>query len=127
MRHEARQVPSWLIFDVSQMKNIGTTSSGTVIVEMTAAQFAALSQLQVAPPAPPAVVKMSIAEMVGYVRERIAKLSPKKKEGVVRSISAMFQFNGGIPAADVEEVIRRLQKEKFFAINETGRVTYKSG
>ena len=112
------------------MKNIGTTSSGTVIVEMTAAQFAALSQLQVAPPAPPAppaVVKMSIAEMVGYVRERIAKLSPKKKKGVVRSISAMFQFNGGITAADVEEVIRRLQKEKFFAIDETGRVTYKSG
>jgi len=109
------------------MKKIGTTSSGTVIIEMSTAQFDALSQLQVSQDAQPAIVKMSITDRVSYVRERLAKLSPKRKEGVARSIAAMFQFSGGIAEADVETIINRLQKEKFLAVNETGRVTYKSG
>lgn len=109
------------------MNKIGTTTSGTVIVEMTAAQFDALSQFQGAAVMPSAVVKMPIAERVAYVRERIVKLSPKKKEGVARSIAAMFQFTGGISDADIEEVIVRLQREKFFAIDETGHVAYKKG
>ena len=109
------------------MKKIGTTSCGTVIVEMTAAQFDALTQFQRKADVQPAADKMSIAEKVAYVRERIAKLSPKKKEGVAHSISAMFQFTGGISEADIEEIVGRLQKEKFFAIDETGHVTYKRG
>jgi hypothetical protein len=36
----------------------------------------------------------------------------------------MFQFRGGIPGAQVDEVMARLQKEKFFVIDEAGRVTY---
>lgn len=109
------------------MKRIGTTSSGTVIVEMTAAQFDALTQIQGKADVQPAADKMSVAEKVAYVRERIAKLGPKKKERVARSISAMFQFTGGISEADIEEIVVRLQKEKFFAIDETGHVTYKKG
>lgn len=109
------------------MKKIGTTSAGTVIVEMTAVQFDSLTQLQGKAHVEPAAGKMSIAEKVAYVRERIAKLSPKKKEGVARSISAMFQFTGGIGEADIEEIIVRLQKERFFAIDETGHITYKKG
>lgn len=110
------------------MKKIGTTSSGTVIVEMSAAQFDALAHFQGASALPPsAPVAMSGAARAVYVRERIAKLSPKKKDGVARSIAAMFQFTGGISEADIQDVIARLQKEKFFAIDETGRVTYKNG
>jgi len=55
------------------------------------------------------------------------KLKPKKKDGVVHSISAMFQFTGGITEAEIKEIIGRLQREKFFAINESGCVTYKKG
>ncbi len=109
------------------MKKIGTTSSGRVIVEMTAAQFDALTQLQLKADVQPPAGKMSIAEKVAYVRERIAKLSPKKKEGLAHSISAMFQFTGGISEADIEEIVVRLKKEKVFAIDETGRVTYNRG
>lgn len=107
------------------MKKIGTTSSGAVIVEMTAAQFNALTQFQQKADVQPTADNMTMSEKVGYVRDRIAKLSPKKKEGVARSISAMFQFTGGISEAELEEVVGRLQKEKFFAIDETGHVTYK--
>ena len=109
------------------MKKIGTTSSGTVIVEMAAAQFDALTRLQEKADVQPTADKMTISEKVAYVRERIAKLSPKKKEGVARSISAMFQFTGGISEAELEEVVGRLQQERFFAIDETGHVTYKKG
>ena len=109
------------------MKKIGTTSSGTVIVEMTAAQFDALSQLQGASKAPAVVGPTSLAEKVDFVRERIAKLSPKKKDGVVRSIAAMFQFTGGVSEKDIEAIIGHLLKEKVFAIDESGRVTYKKG
>jgi hypothetical protein len=106
------------------MKKIGTTASGTVIVEMSAEQFEALSKLKGTPPPPPTAATMSVAEKVEYARPRIAKLNPKKKEAVARSITAMFQFTGGIPDAQVDEIIARLQKEKFFVIDEAGRVTY---
>ena len=109
------------------MKKIGTTSCGTVIVEMTVAQFDALSALQGAPQAQPGVVAMTLAERVAFVRERIVKLNPKKKDGVARSIAAMFQFTGGISEREIEEVIGRLQKEKFLTIDENARVSYKKG
>ena len=109
------------------MKKIGTTSCGTVIVEMTVAQFDALSALQGAPPVHPDVIAMPLVERVAFVRERIVKLSPKKKDGVARSIAAMFQFTGGISETEIEEIIGRLQKEKFLTIDESGRVTYKKG
>jgi hypothetical protein len=108
------------------MKKIGTTSSGTVIVEMTAAHFEALCQLQGSSKEQSATPEC-LADRVAYVRERIAKLSPKKRDGVVRSILAMFQFTGGIPESQVEEIIGRLVKAKFFTIDERGHVTYKNG
>jgi hypothetical protein len=114
------------------MKKIGTTSSGTVIVEMTAAQFEALAQIQAPPTATTpaahaAAVKMTPAERVSYVRERIIKLQPKKKDAVVRSITAMFQFTGGIADQEIQRIIGTLQKEKFFAIDGNERITYREG
>jgi|SRR6516164_8757343 hypothetical protein len=109
------------------MKKIGTTSAGTVIVEMTAAQFKSLFEISETSTAQPAVDSMSVAERVAFVRERIAKLSPKKKNGVVHSIAAMFQFTGGISEPCIDEIIGHLQGEKFFAIDEAGRVIYKKG
>ncbi|HVU34750.1 MAG TPA: hypothetical protein VHE61_15060 [Opitutaceae bacterium] len=103
------------------MKNIGTTSSGTVIVEMTAKQFETLTQLH----APTASAPMSLSDKTAYAKERIAKLSPKKKDGVARSIRTMFQFTGGIADTEIETVITRLQNEKFFTIDDRGHVTYK--
>ena len=118
------------------MKKIGTTLSGTVIVEMTAVQYDALAQIH-APAPPPStppvtakpevvaeVAQMSPTDRVAFVRERISKLRPKKKEGVVRSITAMFQFTGGIDDREIQRVIAALQKSKFFAIDGEGRVTY---
>jgi hypothetical protein len=117
------------------MKKIGTTSSGAVIVEMTAQEYDALQQLQIGSSSPTTTTpvtkevapKMTPSERVTYVAERLKKLSPKKKDGVTRSIEAMFQFSGGISAGDVEKIIASLQKQKFFTISQDGRVTYNKG
>jgi len=117
------------------MKKIGTTASGSVIVEMSAQEYDALQQLQVgAPPngkkasisqeAPP---KMTHSERATYVAERLRKLGPKKKDGVIRSIEAMFQFGGGIESAEIDRLLTTLQKKKFFTISADGRVGYNNG
>ncbi|MCX6858454.1 MAG: hypothetical protein NTV80_26565 [Verrucomicrobia bacterium] len=114
------------------MKKIGTTTTGSVIVEMTTQEYDALQQLQIGGSTPPAKVasdreaapRMNHSERLAYVAERLKKLSPKKKDGVVRSIKAMFQFGGGIESTEVEKVIATLQKQKFFSITPDGRVTY---
>lgn len=118
-----------------EMKKIGTTTTGSVIVEMTTQEYDALQQLQIGGSTPPAKVvidqevahRMNHSERLAYVAERLKKLSPKKKDGVVRSIEAMFQFGGGIESPEVEKVIATLQKQKFFSIAPDGRVTYTKG
>jgi len=77
--------------------------------------------------AQPVITAMSLAEAVAYIRERIVKLKPKKKDGVARSIAAMFRSTGGIASAQIEETILQLQKERFLDIDESGHVTYKKG
>lgn len=125
-----------LTFVVSpRMKKIGTTTTGSVIVEMTTQEYDALQQLQVGGTTPAAKVaadhevapRMNHSERSAYVAERLRKLSPKKKDGVIRSIEAMFQFGGGIESPEVEKVIATLQKQKFFSIAPDGRVTYTKG
>lgn len=82
------------------MKKIGTTSSGTLIVEMSAETFHAWSRLQA--PLTPAenpqsqAAKTVNSENLAFVKKRILKLKPKKKAGLIRSIASMFQFKGGI-------------------------------
>ncbi len=114
------------------MKKIGTTNSGTLIVEMSAETFHALSQLQ--SPANPAAenTQAQAAKTAGpeklaklaFVKKRILKLKPKKETGLIRSIAAMFQFKGGIPEQEIQTIIKNLQKEKILAIDENKQITY---
>lgn len=67
---------------------------------------------------------MNHSDRAGFVAERLRKLGPKKKDGVIRSIESMFQFSGGIEASEVDEVLCTLQRQKFFEISPSGAVTY---
>ena len=136
------------------MKKIGITTSGTVIVEMSVAQFDALMQIHTPqqpppaqlppsrlPPAAPTVkaespavmtaaVKdsassMTPAQLVDYVGKRIGKLKPKKKDALIHSIETMFRMTGGINAPAIERVIAGLQKSKFITIDAVGKVAYR--
>lgn len=111
------------------MKKIGVTNSGTIIVEMSAETFHALSQLQATPtPAKnpqPQSAQPADLEKLAFVKKRILKLKPKKKAGLIRSIAAMFQFKGGIEEQEFQTIIKKFQKEKILSIDENNRVAYK--
>lgn len=131
------------------MKKIGNTASGTVIVEMSVAQFDALMQIHTPqqkpaaqqptsqpPPASKAqpaatllktesAVSMTGAERVAYVGKRIGKLKPKKKDALVHSIETMFHLTGGIEQREIERIISVLQKEKVLSVDALGKVTYR--
>ena len=64
------------------------------------------------------------AELVQYVAERLRKLKPSKKEALLNSIGAMFQFQGGISDDDKERMFSELKMRKHIVVAENGRVQY---
>lgn len=66
----------------------------------------------------------SPAELTAYVAERIKKLRPTKKEALLNSINAMFQFQGGISEQDRDKVVAELQKKRHITIDGNNRVAY---
>ena len=66
-------------------------------------------------------------ELVQYVADRLRKLKPSKKETLLNSIGAMFQFQGGISDSDKERMFSELRKRKHIAVDENGRVQYPEG
>ncbi len=63
-------------------------------------------------------------ELIQYVAERLRKLRPSKKEALLNSIGAMFQFQGGISDSDKERMFSELQKRRYIVLAENGRVQY---
>lgn len=63
-------------------------------------------------------------ETIGYVAQRIVKLRPSRKSGVLNAIGAMFQFQGGVSDQDKETIIKELIRRKVLAIDANSRVTY---
>ncbi len=47
-----------------------------------------------------------------------------KKDGVLNSIGAMFQFRGGISDADKENLFAELLKKRYLTLSENNRVQY---
>jgi len=62
-------------------------------------------------------------DLTKYVADRLYKLRPGKRAGVVNAIVAMFQFQGGISEDDVESLIADLQSEGYLSLD-GGRVVY---
>ena len=61
---------------------------------------------------------------VEFVAERLRKLKPSRKDAVLNSIGAMFQFRGGISAEDKEKTFAALVQAREIVVTETGKVTY---
>ena len=64
------------------------------------------------------------AELINYVAERLQKLKPSKKSSLLNSVSAMFQFQGGIPDSDKEKILAELVKKRVVSIDQNNRVSY---
>lgn len=63
-------------------------------------------------------------EVIGYVAERLLKLRPTRKTGVLNSIGAMFQFQGGISDQEKEAIIKEVVRRKTLTVDANNRVTY---
>jgi hypothetical protein len=63
-------------------------------------------------------------ELILYVAERLKKLRPARKETVLNSIGAMFQFQGGISDNDKEMIFSELLRKGYFAITEDNGIQY---
>jgi hypothetical protein len=70
----------------------------------------------------PVVKHEATGDVIGYVAARIAKLQPSRKQTLVNSVKAMFQFQGGISDDDVERIIAALIKRKLIHIDAQNRV-----
>lgn len=63
-------------------------------------------------------------ELVQYVADRLKKLKPSKKDALLNSIGAMFQFQGGISDGDKEKLFSELLKKRLITVSENNRVHY---
>jgi hypothetical protein len=66
----------------------------------------------------------AIQETVQYVAERLMKLQPKKQSSLLKSIGAMFQYQGGISEVEKEKIISELQRQRYITIDENNIVSY---
>lgn len=63
-------------------------------------------------------------ELIIYVAERLKKLKPAKKDTLLNSIGAMFQFQGGISESDKEKIFSELVKGKHISLSPENRIKY---
>lgn len=61
---------------------------------------------------------------IQYVIDRIHKLRPAKKNTLLNSIKAMYQFQGAISDEDQEAIVKRLEKAGFLKVESDNRVRY---
>jgi hypothetical protein len=63
-------------------------------------------------------------DTIDYVYERLLKLRPTRRSALLNSISAMYQFQGGISDKDKERIIKELQRQNKVLVEENGHITY---
>lgn len=60
--------------------------------------------------------------LIRYVGDRLRRLRPSKKEALFNSISAMFQFQGGVSDVDKKRIFLELQKARYIDVRQNGRI-----
>ena len=68
--------------------------------------------------------KADTSDLTAYVAERIKKLRPAKKAALLNSVSAMFQFQGGLSEQDRDKIVEELQKGRHIKLEADNRVSY---
>jgi hypothetical protein len=73
----------------------------------------------------PVVIKKFSPNDIADIEARLLKLRPRKLDGVINSIKAMYQMTGGISDNDVSNVIEALHKSGNMSIS-LQSVTYRT-
>ncbi len=66
---------------------------------------------------PVAKTNESKENTIDYIKERLLKSKPSKRQTLSNFIGAMFQFQGGIKDEDIDAIINKLVKEKFLVVD----------
>ena len=105
------------------MKKIGNTQSGTLLVEMTDAEYEKLTAGAAVPVDAFMTMRMTVKDCVDYCVGKFAKIHPNKKSGVISTIKAVFNFKADITDAQAEQIYKGLLNKKLFKENE-GRIEW---
>ena len=105
------------------MNKVGVTQAGSVLVEMTEAEFKAV-KLDSATSADTFMqMRMTVRDCVDYCASKFAKIHPNKKSGIIGTIKAAFNFKADITDAQAEQIYKGLLNKKLFRENE-GRIEW---
>ena len=96
------------------MKKIGNTQSGTLLVEMTDAEYEKLTAGAAVPVDAFMTVRMTVKDCVDYCAGKFAKIHPNKKSGVISTIKAAFNFKADITDVQAEQIYKGLLNKKLF-------------
>lgn len=82
------------------------------------AQFLTQTAKQEAPKSDDDEVMGGYVDDVTFVKNRLKKLHPKKKVGLMNSVRTMFQAQGGITDNEIEIIINELEDIEFLTVEE---------
>lgn len=80
--------------------------------------------LHAAPRSAKAAPDITHPEFLHYAAQRLNKLRPARKAGVLNSIGAMFQHQGGLSESDKQRIFDALLTHELLRIGEDDRVLY---
>lgn len=80
--------------------------------------------LHAAPRAAKAASDITHPEFLHYAAQRLNKLRPARKAGVLNSIGAMFQHQGGLSDSDKQRIFDALLTHDLLRVGEDDRVQY---
>jgi hypothetical protein len=111
------------------MHKIGATKSGTVLIEMTTAQYDALRQFsrpgaKQEPAARQEVPPIALKRKLEFVRGCLEKLKPDTLEELLKSVKSVFRSFGGIPDSEAGQIVTVLRREGFLDLEDDGSVRY---
>lgn len=113
---------------------IGATKSGTVLIEMTPAQYEALQKFSHSDTGPDSTQEqaerqeapaIALTRKLEFVRGCLEKLKPADREELLRSVKSVFRSFGGISESEVQQIVHVLKKEGFIILGEDGKVRYR--
>ncbi len=61
---------------------------------------------------------------IAYIAQRLNKLKPSKLKGLLNSINAMFQYQGGISHFDQQQILSKLVEQHYLALTSDNRIHY---
>jgi hypothetical protein len=116
------------------MRKVGSTASGSVIVEMSPVQYEALQKAMLADPvadkgetklSPVGAGTVGVRHKLDHIRTCVLKLKPSSMQELIRSIKTGGVFTGEFAETEIRHLMSILEREGLFSIGDQGRLTYR--